>query len=140
MYVSSAPCGDASMELTMRSQSDATPWPVPAVTATTDEISDRNDDLPGRADFARLGIVRRKPSRADAPSTRSKSCSDKLALKQCTSLLSGVVSLLIHPTEVYLSTLVLPEREYVEEAVERAFGEGGRMGHVREVAGAWGGG
>ncbi|KFY21200.1 hypothetical protein V491_03083, partial [Pseudogymnoascus sp. VKM F-3775] len=35
MYCSEAPCGDASMELTMAAQDDATPWEVPAPASPT---------------------------------------------------------------------------------------------------------
>ena len=117
MYCSAAPCGDASMELTMSSQPDATPW-------TTQPAA---DEMLGRGNFDRLGVVRRKPARPDAPLTLSKSCSDKLALKQCTGLLSGMASLLLWPGDVYLQSVVLPEAEYVEQAVRRAFGADGRM-------------
>lgn len=118
MYVSEAPCGDASMELTMRQQEDATPW---TSTPPTD------DALSGRGHFDQLGIVRRKPARGDAPESWSKSCSDKLAMKQCTGLLSCVLNGLVWPGNVYLKSLVLPESQYVAEACERAFGAGGRM-------------
>jgi tRNA-specific adenosine deaminase 1 len=126
MYCSEAPCGDASMELSMSSQADATPWadpgpgPIPL--------------LPGRADFSQLGIVRRKPSRRDAPATLSKSCSDKLALKQCTSLLSGLVSLFIDPRGGYVDTLVVPESQFTESGFARAFSKTGRMGHLSKDA------
>lgn len=55
MYSSEAPCGDASMELVMEAQEDATPWPV--------AIPDRetSSQLLGRGSFSQLGIVRRKP-------------------------------------------------------------------------------
>lgn len=58
MYCSEAPCGDASMELVMDAQEDATPWPlaVPIAVADGDIQS-----LPGREYFSELGIVRRKP-------------------------------------------------------------------------------
>lgn len=57
MYCSEAPCGDASMELTMGNQEDATPWVViPAV----DDANQANV-LKGRGYFSELGIVRRKP-------------------------------------------------------------------------------
>lgn len=120
MYCSEAPCGDASMELTMAAQEDATPW------ASTPPIEGK-DGMLGRGHFDQLGVVRRKPARPDAPSTLSKSCSDKMALKQCTGLLSGVVSLLVHPGNVYLETVVLPQSQHVSEAVKRSFGQGGRM-------------
>ena len=105
MYCSEAPCGDASMELTMAAQEDAAPWEVPAPAAATTTSTVRNSGtpppetapLPGRAYFSLLGAVRRKPARADAAATASKSCSDKLALRQCVSLLSSAASLLVAP-------------------------------------------
>lgn len=119
MYSSEAPCGDASMELVMQAQADPTPWTsVPPV----EEYM-----LDGRGFFSKLGVVRRKPARGDAPPTYSKSCSDKLALKQCTSLLSSLTCLLIHPSNAYLKTLVLPRSQYVHLSIERCFGLSGRL-------------
>ncbi|KAI6792360.1 hypothetical protein KC332_g17432 [Hortaea werneckii] len=115
MYVSDAPCGDASMELVMREQEDDTPW------------EKAEDGMPGRGNFDRLGVVRRKPARPDAPSTLSKSCSDKLAMKQCTSLLSGLTTLLIKPERCYLRQLILPQDRLVATSIERAFSPNGRM-------------
>ena len=57
----------------------------------------------------------------------SKSCSDKIALKQCTSLLSGLVSRLISPENAYIDTLVLSKSQHIPGACERAFGSAGRM-------------
>lgn len=124
MYCSEAPCGDASMELVIEAQDDPTPWPVsdPSEVATS--------GLLGRGSFSQLGVVRRKPSRADSPITLSKSCSDKLALKQCTSPLSSPVSLLISPKNAYIDTLILPYHRYRQPACERAFGPTGRMSAV----------
>lgn len=124
MYCSAAPCGDASMELLMSSQPSATPWTHPAPSANP-------DDMLGRGHFDQLGVVRRKPGRPDAPVTWSKSCSDKLAMKQVTGLLNGLASGVVEPRGVYLRTLVLPEDEIVREGVERAFGPEGRMGGVK---------
>jgi tRNA-specific adenosine deaminase 1 len=120
MFCSQAPCGDASMELTMASQADATPWANAAP-------SSKPEDMIGRGHFDRLGVVRRKPARPDAPVTMSKSCSDKLALKQVTGLLSGTAAKLVQVDGCYMRTLVLPEAETVSEAVKRAFGSEGRM-------------
>ncbi|KAH0531782.1 hypothetical protein TsFJ059_000570 [Trichoderma semiorbis] len=129
MYCSEAPCGDASMELIMAAQEDALPWELPTSTPaiTQPAISESESALPGRAYFSQLGIVRRKPARGDAPPTLSKSCSDKIALKQCTSLLSSLVSLLVNPANAYIDTLVLPESQYSAAACERAFSAAGRM-------------
>ncbi|PNP51147.1 hypothetical protein THARTR1_08209 [Trichoderma harzianum] len=125
--------GDASMELIMAAQEDASPWelptptPTPTPASTQPAISESESALPGRAFFSQLGIVRRKPARGDAPPTLSKSCSDKIALKQCTSLLSSLASLLVHPSNAYIDTLVLPESQYSAAACERAFSAKGRM-------------
>ncbi|QYS93399.1 A to I editase domain-containing protein [Trichoderma simmonsii] len=131
MYCSEVPCGDASMELIMAAQEDASPWELPTPTPTPASvqpaISESESALPGRAYFSQLGIVRRKPARGDAPPTLSKSCSDKIALKQCTSLLSSLASLFVNPANAYIDTLVLPESQYSAAACERAFSAAGRM-------------
>jgi tRNA-specific adenosine deaminase 1 len=112
------------MELIMAEQLDATPWngPLPAAS-----------DMLGRGHFDQLGVVRRKPARADAPATLSKSCSDKLALKQVTGLLSSITSKLVWPGNVYLSSLILPEGQVVPMAVERAWGRTGSMSSLNEL-------
>lgn len=142
MFVSEAPCGDASMELTMAKQDDPTPWtslPKLSAAAETDGGSPLTSSpetaaapMHGRGHFDQLGKVRRKPSRPDAPPTLSKSCSDKLALKQCTGLLSALTSQLVWPGNVYITSLILPESEYVPEACARAFGTTGRMAPLAE--------
>ncbi|CZT08102.1 hypothetical protein WAI453_002260 [Rhynchosporium graminicola] len=126
MYCSEAPCGDSSMELTMAAQDDATPWAVPSANDTERNLSELGV-LHGRGYFSALGLVRRKPSRPDAPPSLSKSCSDKIALKQSTSLLSSVTSLLISPQNVYLDSLVLPSSQYSPVACARAFSDSGRL-------------
>ncbi|KAK3330555.1 adenosine deaminase/editase [Apodospora peruviana] len=127
MYCSEAPCGDASMELIMAAQVDASPWDIPPPLAETNDqptshsATTETVTLPGRAFFSQLGIVRRKPSRSDAPQSLSKSCSDKLALKQCTSLLSSLPSLFVCPRSVYLTSLILPESQFSPAACHRCF-------------------
>ncbi|KAJ5746394.1 hypothetical protein N7520_011576 [Penicillium odoratum] len=137
MYCTCAPCGDGSMELCMAAQEDATPWEVVRETHHTSGAQEgpatmENSLLDGRAHFSLLGVVRRKPARTDAESTRSKSCSDKLALKQVSSLISWQTSQLVAPTQnAYLAGLVLPEDEISQIACDRAFGENGRMKALR---------
>ncbi|KAI0975837.1 adenosine deaminase/editase [Xylaria arbuscula] len=141
MYCSEAPCGDASMELTMASQEDATPWAIPAkgspspISPFTPHPSSLGPDalLLGRGYFSQLGIVRRKPSRGDAPPTLSKSCSDKLSLHQCTSLLSSPTSLLVSPEHAYISTLILPRSQYSASGCRRAFSDGDEDGGEEEA-------
>ncbi|KAF2656198.1 hypothetical protein K491DRAFT_692217 [Lophiostoma macrostomum CBS 122681] len=150
MYCSEAPCGDCSMELTMDAQEDATPWTSPPPTVSSPvAVSDTStvstsaaiSALRGRTHFSHLGAVRMKPSRPDAPPTLSKSCTDKMALSQCTSLLSSLTSLLIHPGNCYLSTLIIPRSQFVSSACTRAFSSSGRMsGLANEIQGKWSGG
>ncbi|RDW93606.1 tRNA-specific adenosine deaminase [Aspergillus mulundensis] len=134
MYCTCAPCGDASMELVMAAQDDATPWELPATSDTLNTAF-----LSGRGHFSQLGIVRRKPARADAESTKSKSCSDKIALRQVISLLSFESSLLVAVTaNAYIRALVMPEEEVSRSGCERCFG-GGEGGRLRGVRGrVWG--
>jgi len=129
MYCTCAPCGDASMELCMESQKDATPWEVRRQTDLGPDAESAEDNLlDGRAHFSLLGIVRRKPARTDAESTRSKSCSDKIALRQVSSLLSCETARLVAPTvNAYLAGLILPEDEISRVACDRSFGANGRM-------------
>jgi tRNA-specific adenosine deaminase 1 len=102
----------------MASAADSTPW-VPA--------TDLPSHLRGRSYFSALGAVRTKPGRADSPATSSKSCSDKLSLRQCVSLLLTPTSYLLSPRHAYIDTLVLPEAGYSVEGCARAFGVTGRM-------------
>ncbi|KAL2198512.1 adenosine deaminase/editase [Corynascus similis CBS 632.67] len=169
MYCSEAPCGDASMELIMSSQDDATPWetlpstlspsPAPSIALSPTSVPKNNSatnttaaaaassdngapqqqyqqqQLLGRGFFSQLGIVRRKPARADAPPSLSKSCSDKIALRQCASLLSSLASLFVSPTGCYLDTLVLPASQYSAVACRRCFSAeepDGRMAGLRK--------
>jgi tRNA-specific adenosine deaminase 1 len=129
MYCSEAPCGDASMELTMAAQEDATPWTSapPTLTPSTAPEDAVPTALRGRSNFSHLGVVRAKPSRPDAPPTLSKSCTDKLSMKQATSLLNSTTSLFISLENAYLSTLVLPASQFVPSACERAFSSSGRL-------------
>ncbi|PVH97548.1 tRNA-specific adenosine deaminase, partial [Periconia macrospinosa] len=144
MYCSEAPCGDASMELIMDLQEDATPWtsPAPVISstpATSPSQSTPTSGLRGRSHFSHLGTLRYKPSRPDAPPTTSKSCTDKLTLIQATSLLSSLTSTLISPRNAYLTSLILPSSQLVPSACARAFRT--RMTHVTDdVVSGWTGG
>ncbi|KIH94656.1 tRNA-specific adenosine deaminase [Sporothrix brasiliensis 5110] len=121
------------MELTMAAQEDASPWDAP-ITAEEDAPGSLRL-LSGRGFFSRLGTVRRKPGRADAPPTLSKSCSDKLALRQCTTLLSGFATLFVTPsTGLYLRSVVLPSSQYSETGCRRCFSAETDVGRLAPVA------
>lgn len=142
------------MELIMSAQDDASPWDVPPSLSPTPPPAETNTTnpqppppqpssnphppttLPGRAFFSHLGIIRRKPSRSDAPPSLSKSCSDKLALKQITSLLSSLNSLFLPP--LYLTSLILPSSQFSPPACHRCFSPSGRMSPL--AGRAWEGG
>jgi tRNA-specific adenosine deaminase 1 len=121
------------MEFIIAAQDDPTPWafPLPDLPSLLPSPAPATPLLQGRGYFSNLGLIRRKPSRPDAPPTLSKSCSDKLSLKQATSLLSAPVSLLISPENAYLSSLTLPESQYSRSGCERAFSEEGRMSPLK---------
>ena len=123
MFSSEAPCGDASMEIIIAEKgTGSVPW---------EHVPDCATSLQGRGYFSALGCVRRKPSRGDAEATTSKSCTDKLALRQITSLLSFPASLIIAPTRgAYLSTLIVPAAKYSEIGFQRAFGPSGRLARL----------
>ncbi len=128
LFSTEAPCGDASMELLMAaaesSGHDIRPWPTKAGTHTTEGQS-----LPlGRSFFSNLGALRRKPARADAEISMSKSCTDKLMLKQFTSILSFSSGLLIQNSpEAFLKRVVVYEDQYSEKGYTRAFDLDGRL-------------
>lgn len=107
----------------MASQEDSTPWEEDK--RHTEGVEEAS--MPGRGFFSKLGIVRRKPARPDAPPTMSKSCSDKLAAKQCLSLLLSTTALFVSPAGAYIDTLVLPEERFSSSGCQRAFGAEGRM-------------
>ncbi|EPE04649.1 trna-specific adenosine deaminase [Ophiostoma piceae UAMH 11346] len=153
MYCSEAPCGDASMELTMAAQDDASPWTAPTATeaaataAGSEDVPTSEPLLSGRGYFSRLGTVRRKPGRGDAPPTLSKSCSDKMALRQCTSILGGLATPFVSPDSCYLKSVVLPATQYSETGCRRCFSAdvdadiGSDLGRMAPVAGRkWPGG
>lgn len=120
-FTTEAPCGDASMEILMRSlaSGDTSPWQVDTSTTMA---------LQGRGHFSLLGYVRRKPARADADPSASKSCSDKLAVKQFTSVLSFPTDLFIQKSpNAYLQSVVVYANQYSSTGYDRAFGPSGRL-------------
>lgn len=128
LFSTEAPCGDASMELVMSATEtagrDITPWSKSA--------SDQSDDavnLPlGRGFFSNLGALRRKPARADAEVSMSKSCTDKLMLKQLTSLLAFPLDLFLDDTEeTFLKRMIVYSDCWNEKSYDRAFTANGRL-------------
>ncbi|KAK5070979.1 hypothetical protein LTS08_000631 [Lithohypha guttulata] len=135
LFSTEAPCGDASMELLMASAqasgADVRPWPTSS-SASHDASSENSSALPpGRGYFSNLGVLRRKPARADAEVSMSRSCTDKIMLRQFASLLQFPVDLFVQPSkEAFLSRLVLYEDQYNEFGYKRAFSADGRLRDV----------
>ena len=135
LFSTEAPCGDASMGLLIGSkgEEDSEAWPEPAPETLS---SSNSTPLHGRGYFSLLGTVRRKPSRADAEPTLSKSCTDKLALKQVTSVLAWPASLFVQRTSnAFLKSIVLPAEKYDAVGFERAFGPSRFSGGTENVMG-----
>lgn len=115
LYVSEPPCGDASMGYVAQGREA---WDEPL--AKKQKVESLGTFHRGRESFDTLGVVRTKPGRADSRVTLSKSCSDKLCLRQELGVLNLVTSLFVEP--VYLDYIVLGEDKFEQGDFERCFG------------------
>ena len=111
LYISTLPCGDASMKDLQTYNNTDTNRKQELTFEENTEIQWIDQKirsiLRGRFNYDRLGVVRTKPGRYDSQITFSKSCSDKLCIKQVTSILNSLTwSLMAQP--VFLDYLVIP--------------------------------
>jgi tRNA-specific adenosine deaminase 1 len=128
-FTTEAPCGDASMELLMNSMppGSAEPW-------KNEDPEGLKQSLQGRGHFSMLGFVRRKPARGDAEPSNSKSCTDKLAIKQFMSVIAFPNDLLVEKTDnTYIRTMVVYADQFNETGYPRAFGPDGRLSRVSHL-------
>lgn len=74
----------------------------------------------GRNNYGVRGVVRTKPGRADSEITMSKSCSDKLCLKQMMGITNAFTASFF-PEGVFLTYLVLHKSKMHQEDFDRCF-------------------
>ncbi|CCH61085.1 hypothetical protein TBLA_0E00230 [Henningerozyma blattae CBS 6284] len=107
LYISKLPCGDSSMEeenslesnsLIQFQENDLTQYVDPTIRTI----------LRGRINYNKSGCVRTKPGRIDSEITFSKSCSDKICIKQVLSLLNSLNTELLE-SPIYIKYLVCPD-------------------------------
>ncbi|CAA7259495.1 unnamed protein product [Cyclocybe aegerita] len=121
LYVSTVPCGDASMRFLASVQDEET---ASLKNSSVFPTLDSTEASRGRDNYTRLGVLRTKPGRADSPPTLCMSCSDKIARWNVLGIQGALGSYLLAP--IYLSNVIIGEipddmREVVREDCERAF-------------------
>jgi len=117
MYPSTVPCGGTSMGILAATQD-------PEVSARMDAIVRPfpSPDLPrGREGYARLRVLRTKPSRADAPRVLSMSYDDKIARWSVLGIQSALASLILAPVYIYVIVIGEVDAGPGPNGLDRAF-------------------
>ncbi|KAJ7122806.1 adenosine deaminase/editase [Mycena epipterygia] len=120
LYVSTVPCGDASMRFLASSQDEQmAALKDSAVRPPTDPSSAAR----GRDNYSLWGVLRTKPGRADSPPTTSMSCSDKIAAWNFLGIQGALGSRFLRP--LYIENIIIGEvpshlQDSVGEDCERA--------------------
>lgn len=118
LYVSTLPCGDASMiPLSKTAQAESDEYmKLPLQEGDPIQWIDENirTIIRGRFNYGKLGVVRTKPGRYDSQITYSKSCSDKLCAMQVTSVLNCLTWELME-APIFLKYLVIPNETHFHD-------------------------
>lgn len=117
LYISEPPCGDASMTYIA---DEREPWQETKPEKRRKVDNDEGTVLRGRANFDQLGKVRTKPGRADSLISLSKSCSDKLCMKQLIGINNCFTSYFMKDP-IFIDYLVLPQSKACESDLTRCF-------------------
>jgi tRNA-specific adenosine deaminase 1 len=119
MYISQAPCGDASMLQLNLSQT-----PSQKTLNEHKKLKTSHDIvLRGRLDYHEFGRLRTKPGRLDSEISTCLSCSDKIAKWNWLGYQGSLLSLFMEP--VYISTIVIGDyfdREQITRSLLRTNG------------------
>ncbi|KAK6455893.1 adenosine deaminase/editase [Scheffersomyces xylosifermentans] len=125
LFITEPPCGDSSMQHLVTEKEDSSPWvdekePSSKRQKVDGQQESKIDISRGRGNFGKLGIVRTKPGRSDSQITLSKSCSDKLCIKQLLGITNSFSSVLF-PEGVFLDYMILQRKKYHEVDMKRCF-------------------
>lgn len=119
LYISKLPCGDSSMDTL--EEEDLNSYNIENTDACQYLEQNNHTLLRGRFNYQKKGFVRTKPGRKDSKITLSKSCSDKLSVRQVTSMLNSI-NWELFDTPIYLKYIIIPNLdEHALVGLERSF-------------------
>ncbi|KAF8653600.1 hypothetical protein AX16_003844 [Volvariella volvacea WC 439] len=144
LYISTVPCGDASMRYLAAFQDPAMAALKDSsnhVAVPTLELSEGDTMSRGRNNYSLFGVLRTKPGRADSPPTSCMSCSDKIASWNVLGFQGALATYFLEP--LYIDKIVIGEVEeglqpVVREDCERAFW-GRLLSPAQEDISSWAG-